>query len=105
MHYVPRASQPSRDKGKAPFLPRTNSPPPILRITPLENHSHPPGDQGNPHQMAVDRVNAALALKAPDEDDPGPLSDAVIGDEDEVGDEEMFEEEDEIDDLMTLDQY
>lgn len=55
--------------------------------------------------MAVDMVNAVLVLKAPDEDDPGPSSNADVWEEDEDDDEEMFEEEDEIDDMMALDQY
>lgn len=92
------------DKGKAPLLQRSSSPPPVLRIAHMENPPQPPGDL-ELHLMAVDKVNEALARRDPDVDDPGSSPDDEEEDEGGTGDEEMSEGDDEIDDMMTLDQY
>lgn len=55
--------------------------------------------------MVVDRVIAALAHNVHGEDSEVSSPDDNIGEEEDEDDEEMSAKHDEIDDLMTLDQY
>lgn len=95
----PQPSDPlSNPKNKNHILPSSSSPPPVVRSSIF---SSPPSIIPNPncsHAMAVDKVSAALDGD-PGEDDSG--GDDCHSDEDGSA----MSDDDETDDLMTLDQY
>lgn len=100
--------QSHHNKGKAPLSQRSASPPPVLRLAPLETSPLSPEKLADAHLMAVDKVNDALFRKPYKEDCSDSFSDDNNDDEEEAEDgedEEMSDEMKAVDDMMTLDQF